>query len=98
MPIETILTYAQAIIGVLLSMLIALVVYVFLSLKGQVQSVAADVSSLTLGRAKLMHKDDCRATMQRFQGQLDEQQEYILQLANRVTRTETLLEIEDHCS
>lgn len=97
MSVETVLAYALGIIGALLTMLIGLVVYVFLSLKGEVRGVAADVTSLTRNRVKLMHRDDCRSTTQRLQEQLDEQQEEINELAQRMTRAETLLDADKEC-
>lgn len=97
MSVETVLAYALGIIGVLLSMLIALVVYVFVSLKGEVRGVAADVTSLTRNRVKLMHRDDCRTNTQRFQDQLDELKEETHGLSERVARVETALDLTEHC-
>lgn len=98
MPVETVLAYALCLIGTLLSMLIGLVVYVFHALKIQVQSVAADVNSLTRNRVKLMHRDDCRNNTQHLQEQLDEHQEQLVELTNRMTRAETLLDFDkEHC-
>lgn len=98
MSLETVLAYALGIIGALLTMLIALVVYVFVSLKGEVRGVAADVTSLTRNRVKLMHRDDCRTTTQRFQSQLDEMKEETHELSERVARVETALDLTEHCS
>lgn len=92
MSVETVLAYALGIIGVLLGMLIALVVYVFISLKGEVRGVAADVTSLTRNRVKLIHRDDCRTTTQRFQEKIDELREETQGLSERITRVETKLE------
>lgn len=92
MSVETVLAYALGIIGVLLGMLIALVVYVFISLKGEVRGVAADVTSLTRNRVKLIHRDDCRTTTQRFQEKIDGLREETQGLSERITRVETKLE------
>lgn len=94
MSVETVLAYALCIIGVLLTMLIGLVVYVFQALRNQVQSVASDVNSLTRNRVKLMHKDDCRTNTQHLQEQLDDHQEQLVELTTRVTRAETLLQLD----
>lgn len=98
MPVETVLAYALCLIGVLLTMLIALVVYVFLSLKGEVRGVATEVSSLRDNRVKLVHRNDCRITSDHLQEQLDDHQEQLVELTNRMTRAETLLDFDkEHC-
>lgn len=97
MPVETLLACVLGIIGALLTMLIGLVVYVFLSLKGEVRNVASEVNELSRNRAKLVHKDDCRATAQRVHTRLDEFDATLQDLNGRMTRVETTLEME-HCS
>lgn len=96
MSLETILAYALAVIGVLLSMLIALVVYVFVSLKSEVLGVKGDIGELSRNRAKLVHKDECRATTSRIHSRLDEHETDLHQLNERMTRAETLLQLKEH--
>lgn len=93
MPVETVLTYSLTIIGVLLSMLIALVVYVFVSLKSEVVKVATEVGDLNKNRAKLVHKDECHSSVGRMHSRLDEFESAQHELAHRVTRVEAQLEL-----
>lgn len=95
--LETILTCALGIIGVLLTMLIALVVYVFLSLKGEVLGIKSDISELSRSRAKLVHKAECRETAQRMHIRIDEQEAQLLGLTERMARVETALDLTE-CS
>lgn len=98
MSVETILAYALGVIGVLLTMNIALTVYIFKSLKGEVRSVATDVASLRDNRVKLMHRTDCRITTEHLQEQLDEQRGTIQGLSERMARAETKLHVGEPCS
>lgn len=98
MSVETVLAYALGVIGVLLTMIIALVVYVFISLKNEVRGVATDVTSLRDNRVKLVHRTDCRTTTEHLQEQLDDQQGSIQDLSERMARAETMLHIGEHCS
>lgn len=92
MPLETVLAYSLGIIGFLLSLLIALIVYVFVSLRGEVHKVASDVRDLTFNRPKLMHRDDCRVTTTRIHDRLDEHEGMFQELGERVARIETQME------
>lgn len=93
--LETILAWALSSIGVLLTMLIGLVVYVFLSLKGEVLGIKSDISELSRNRAKLVHKDDCRETAQRVHARLNETDAQLLDLTERMTRVETTLDLTE---
>lgn len=97
MPVDTLLAYSLAVIGALLTMLIALVVYVFFSLKGQVRDLAVDMNALTHSHLKMMHKEDCRATAGRVHTRLDEQDAQLHELNERMTRVETTLDLTEHC-
>lgn len=92
MGAETVLTYALISLGFLLTLLIGLVVYVFVSLKSDVKSVGFEVGELNRNRAKLMHREDCRATTNRLHERLDEQEESIQSLGERMTRVEAHME------
>ncbi len=94
MSVETLLTYALAMIGGLLGMNLGLVVYVFQSLKTEVRSVATEVSDLHRNRAKLVHRDDCRVLTERVHARLDEQEAHIHDLNERLARVETTLDLE----
>lgn len=96
MSVENVLAYALGIIGVLLSMLIALVVYVFVSLKGEVLGVKTDIGELSRNRAKLVHKDECRESVRRVHDRLDEQEANLHQLNERMARVETTLDLTEH--
>lgn len=98
MPVETVLAYALGVIGTLLLMLISLVVYVFRSLKGEVLGVKGDIGELSRNRAKLVHKDECRATVSRVHDRLDEHDAQIHELHERMARVETTLDLTEHCS
>lgn len=93
--LEPLLAASVGLIGFLLSLLIALVAYVFISLRGEVRELAEEISELHDKRARLVHRDDCRITIDRIHDRLDEQDASIHQLHQRVARTETLL--EKHC-
>lgn len=95
MPLETLLAYALAVIGALLTMLIGLVVYVFVSLKSEVLGVKTDIGELSRNRAKLVHKEECRATTTRIHDRLDECEADLHQLNERMARAETLLELKE---
>lgn len=94
---ETILTCVFGVIGMLLTLLIALVVYVFLSLKGEVLGIKNDISELSRNRAKLVHKSECRETAQRVHVRLDEQESQLQNLTERMARVETTLDLSE-CS
>ena len=89
---EAVLTYALSVIGVLLSLLIGLVVYVFVSLKSEVKGVAKEVGDLNKNRVKLVHKDECHATIGRMHSRLDEFETAQHELATRMVRVEAKLE------
>lgn len=86
------LPYALSIIGVLLSLLIGLVVYVFVSLKSEVKGVAKEVGDLNKNRVKLVHKDECHATAGRMHSRLDGVEAAQYDLATRMVRVEAKLE------
>lgn len=98
MSLETVLAYAFGLIGVLLSLLIALVVYVFISLKHEVLGLKLDIGELSRNRVKLVHKDDCRQTAGRVHERMDETDAQLQDLNARMTRVETTLDLVEHCS
>ena len=92
MTVETILTHSITSLGFLLTLLIALVVYVFRSLKADVKGLASEVRELNHNRVKLMHREDCRSTTDRLHERLDEHEENLQSLGVRITRIETHME------
>lgn len=94
MQIETVLAYALTAFGFLLTLLIGLVVYVFTSLRADVKGVAFEVGELNRNRAKLIHREDCRATTNRLHERLDEHDENLQTLGERMTRVEARMEIK----
>lgn len=89
---ETLLAYSMGAIGTLLLLLISLVVYVFLTLRQEVRGVSSDVSELSKSRLKLIHVDECRLTVGRLHQRLDDCEETVQGLSERVARTEALLQ------
>lgn len=83
--LQTALTYSVGVIGVLLSLLIALVMWVFLSLKSEVRSIAVDVRELSVNHASLIRREDCHATTGRIYERLDD-------YSQRIARLETYME------
>ena len=92
MTTETLLVYSTAINGILFMLIIALVVYVFLTLRQEVRGIASDLSELSKHRVKLVHIDDCRLTVARVHERLDDCEEAMQGLSERVARTEALLQ------
>ncbi len=88
---ETLLVYSTAINGTLFMLIIALVVYVFLTLRQEVRGVSSEVAELSRHRVKLVHIDDCRLTAKRLHERLDDCEETVQGLSERVARTEALL-------
>lgn len=89
---ETLLVYSTAINGTLFMLIIALVVYVFLTLRQEVRGVSSEVAELSRHRVKLVHIDDCRLTAKRLHERLDDCEEAMQGLSERVARTEALLQ------
>ena len=89
---ETLLVYSTAINGTLFMLIIALVVYVFLTRRQEVRGIASDLSELSKHRVKLVHIDDCRLTVARVHERLDDCEEAMQGLSERVARTEALLQ------
>lgn len=89
---ETLLASSLGVIGALLMLLISLVVYVFLTLRQEVRGVSSEVAELSRHRVKLVHIDDCRLTAKRLHERLDDYEETVQDLSERVARTEALLE------
>ncbi|WP_303238014.1 hypothetical protein [uncultured Bilophila sp.] len=89
---ETLLVYSTAINGTLFMLIIALVVYVFLTLRQEVRGIASDLSELSKHRVKLVHIDDCRLTVARVHERLDDCEEAMQELGERMARTEALLQ------
>lgn len=89
---ETLLVYSTAINGTLFMLLIALVVYVFLTLRQEVRGIASDLSELNKHRVKLVHINTCHLTVNRIHERLDDCEETVQGLSERVARTEALLE------
>ena len=88
---ETLLAYSMGIIGTLLVLLISLVVYVFLTLREEVRGVSSEVAALS-NRVKLVHIDTCRLTVSRIHERLDDCEETVQGLSERMARTEALLQ------
>lgn len=84
---ETLLAYSMGIIGTLLVLLISLVVYVFLTLREEVRGVSSDLSELNKHRVKLVHIDDCRLTVARVHERLDDYEDAMQGLSERMART-----------
>ena len=82
---ETLLAYSMGIIGTLLVLLISLVVYVFLTLREEVRGVSSDLS-------EFVHIDDCRLTVARVHERLDDYEDAMQGLSERMARTEALLQ------
>lgn len=89
---ETLLVYSTAINGTLFMLIIALVVYVFLTLRQEVRGIASDLSELSKHRVKLVHIDDCRLTVARVHERLDDYEDAMQGLSERMARTEALLQ------
>ena len=89
---ETLLVYSTAINGTLFMLIIALVVYVFLTIRQEVRGISSDLSELSKHRVKLVHIDDCRLTVARVHERLDDCEEAMQGLSERVARTEALLQ------
>ena len=89
---ETLLVYSTAINGTLFMLIISLVVYVFLTLREEVRGVSSDLSELNKHRVKLVHIDTCRLTVSRIHERLDDCEETVQGLSERMARTEALLQ------
>lgn len=92
LSLETLLAISVSIIGALLVLLISLVVYVFLTLRQEVRGVSSEVAELNKHRVKLVHIDACRLTASRIHERLDDCEETVQGLSERVARTEALLQ------
>lgn len=86
--LQTLLSWAFGVGAFLLTVLVGLVAYVFTSLKKDVEKVSLSVTGLHIGRAKLVHKDECRIAVARFQHCLDEQDASLDELSDRVAALE----------
>ena len=96
MPVDTLfqlLQYALAVIGALMGLLIALIVYVFISLKGEVQRVQAAVTEQGLKQARLVHKTECREVEDALHDHLERHDSQLLNHSQRLVRMETKLDI-----
>ena len=87
LSLETLLAISVSIIGALLVLLISLVVYVFLTLRQEVRGVSSEVAELSKHRVKLVHIDTCR-----IHERLDDCEETVQGLSERMARTEALLQ------
>ena len=95
MPVDTLfqlLQYALAVIGALMGLLIALIVYVFISLKGEVQRVQAAVTDQGLKQARLVHKSECREVEDAINDHLERHDSQLLDHSQRIVRMETKLD------
>ena len=96
MPVDTLfqlLQYALAIIGALMSLIIALIVYVFISLKGEVQRVQAAVTEQGLKQARLVHKTECREVEDAINDHLERHDTLLGEHGSRLVRLETRLDM-----
>lgn len=92
LSLETLLAISVSIIGALLVLLISLVVYVFLTLRQEVRGVSSEVAELSKHRVKLVHIDTCRLTVSRVHERLDDYEDAMQGLSERMARTEALLQ------
>jgi hypothetical protein len=89
-----ILPYALTVIGVLLSLLIGLTSYVFISLRAEVRSLRDDIGALSDSRMKLVHKEDCRTTVARIHDRLDAHKEELAHQGERLAHVEAIVNRE----
>ncbi|KAF5065400.1 conserved hypothetical protein [uncultured Desulfovibrio sp.] len=95
MPVDTLLQLLQlalAVIGTLITLLIALIVYVFLSLKSEVRQVQSAVSEQGLKQARLVHKTECREVEDAINDHLERHDSQLLDHSQRIVRMETRLD------
>lgn len=95
MPVDTLLQLLQialAVIGALMGLLIALIVYVFISLKGEVQRVQAAVTEQGLKQARLVHKTECREVEDSINEHLERHDTLLGEHGSRLVRLETRME------
>ncbi|WP_411330095.1 hypothetical protein [Desulfovibrio desulfuricans] len=95
MPVDTLLQLLQialGVIGALIALLIALIVYVFLSLKGEVRQVQKAVTEQGLNQARLVHKAECREVEDAINDHLERHDSQLLDHSQRIVRMETKLD------
>ena len=95
MPIDTLMQLLQlalAVIGTLIGLLIALIVYVFLSLKSEVRQVQDAVTEQGLKQARLVHKTECREVEDDINDHLDRHDNQLQDHNARIVRLETKLD------
>lgn len=96
MPVEILpqlLQYALAVISALLALLIALIVYVFLSLKSDVRRVQETVGEQGQRQAKLVHKAECREVEDAINDRIDKHENQLSDHSTRLVRLETKLDV-----
>ena len=95
MPIDTLMQLLQlalAVIGTLIGLLIALIVYVFLSLKSEVRQVQDAVTEQGLKQARLVHKTECREVEDAINDHLERHDIQLQDHNSRIVRLETKLD------
>lgn len=92
--LQTLLSWAFGVGAFLLTVLVGLVAYVFTSLKKDVEKVATGVTELHIGRVKLMHREDCRATVDYLNRRLDEQDAVAHEISERLSFVEGMVGVE----
>lgn len=96
MPVDTLLQllqFALGVIGALILLLISLIVYVFLSLKGEVRQVQEAVTEQGIKQARLVHKTECREVEEAINDHLERNDSQLLNHSQRIVRMETKLDI-----
>lgn len=95
MPVDTLLQLLQlalGVIGALILLLISLIVYVFLSLKGEVRQVQEAVAAQGIKQARLVHKTECREVEDAIKDHLERHDSQLLDHSQRIVRMETKLD------
>lgn len=96
MPVDTLLhllQFALGVIGALITLLIALIVYVFLSLKGEVRQVQEAVAEHGLKQARLVHKTECREVEDALSAHLERHDSQLQDHSSRIVRIETTMDL-----
>ena len=86
--LESMLGWAIAIIAFLVGILLALLAFIFKTLKGDVAALGPQLKELLVRLARLVHKDECRDDMQAIRQHQDELDAQMDQLNTRVSHLE----------
>ena len=75
--VSSALEWALKVIGILLSLNLGSLVYIFKALKSDLHDVSAKVEHLETVRFKLIHKDDCQHERDRISERIDRLEESV---------------------